>query len=344
MPASSDVARAFGITEDELISDLDVLPMCGTSFRGGDLLDIDTDGERIWWRNPDALGSDTARAAAARRRRGDRAAGGRPRRRHPARDCARATGEALLRATAKLEAAAGESGGRQLPAVGHLRVRGRGLRGRRPGHLGAAQAVAALLLARRETSSPSARSTRSGCSPSGTPTWRPGAASPRRGAPSGSTGSRRSGCWTSRPTRRPDRAAGPVARGWCSPPPRTPRWSSRSARAGAGSPSTTRTTAPRSCPTAGCASPCAPPIPASLRRLALRLGRDGRIVSPRELADSARQAAREALAAYDVPAGDGGPAARAKPSVGEEPRVGEGLPEGPHGVQDGLYGRQEQEL
>ncbi|EFE70498.1 conserved hypothetical protein [Streptomyces viridosporus ATCC 14672] len=41
------------------------------------------------------------------------------------------------------------------------------------------------------------------------------------------------------------------------------------------------------------------PDPASLRRLALRLGRDGRIVEPRELADSARQAAREALAAYD---------------------------------------------
>src|SRR5215212_9122369 len=44
-----DVARAFGITEDELVSDLDVLPMCGTSFRGGDLLDIDTDGGRFWW-------------------------------------------------------------------------------------------------------------------------------------------------------------------------------------------------------------------------------------------------------------------------------------------------------
>ncbi|MFE0013119.1 WYL domain-containing protein, partial [Streptomyces erythrochromogenes] len=56
----ADVARAFGITEDELISDLDVLPMCGTSFRGGDLLDIDTDGERIWWRNPDASGESTA--------------------------------------------------------------------------------------------------------------------------------------------------------------------------------------------------------------------------------------------------------------------------------------------
>src|SRR5690349_3054008 len=101
-----DVARAFGITEDELVSDLDVLPMCGTSFRGGDLLDIDTDGERIWWHNPDdvaeplrlAADEATALLVAARAvatlpglRDGDR--------------------EALLRATAKLEAAAGESAG-----------------------------------------------------------------------------------------------------------------------------------------------------------------------------------------------------------------------------------------
>ncbi|MFE4591659.1 helix-turn-helix transcriptional regulator [Streptomyces laurentii] len=106
----ADVARAFGITEDELISDLDVLPMCGTSFRGGDLLDIDTDGDRIWWRNPNALGAEaaeplrlaadeaTALLVAARAvatlpglREGDR--------------------DALLRATAKLEAAAGEAAG-----------------------------------------------------------------------------------------------------------------------------------------------------------------------------------------------------------------------------------------
>ncbi|WP_274556313.1 helix-turn-helix transcriptional regulator [Streptomyces spiramyceticus] len=106
----SDVARAFGITEDELISDLDVLPMCGTSFRGGDLLDIDTDGDRIWWRNADASGTSTAAPlrlaadeatallVAARAvstlpglREGDR--------------------QALLRATAKLEAAAGEVAG-----------------------------------------------------------------------------------------------------------------------------------------------------------------------------------------------------------------------------------------
>ncbi|MEU6625914.1 WYL domain-containing protein [Streptomyces litmocidini] len=102
----ADVARAFGITEDELISDLDVLPMCGTSFRGGDLLDIDTDGDRIWWHNPDdvaaplrlAADEATALLVAARAvatlpglREGDR--------------------DALLRATAKLEAAAGEAAG-----------------------------------------------------------------------------------------------------------------------------------------------------------------------------------------------------------------------------------------
>ncbi|WP_028815453.1 helix-turn-helix transcriptional regulator [Streptomyces flavidovirens] len=102
----TDVARAFGITEDELISDLDVLPMCGTSFRGGDLLDIDTDGDRIWWHNPDdvaeplrlAADEATALLVAARAvstlpglREGDR--------------------QALLRATAKLEAAAGEAAG-----------------------------------------------------------------------------------------------------------------------------------------------------------------------------------------------------------------------------------------
>ncbi|RMI44573.1 helix-turn-helix transcriptional regulator [Streptomyces triticirhizae] len=103
-----EVARAFGVSQDELISDLSVLPMCGTSFRGGDLLDIDTDGEHIWWYNAEATGSTTgqplrlaadeatallvaARAVATMPglREGDR--------------------DALLRLTAKLEAAAGES-------------------------------------------------------------------------------------------------------------------------------------------------------------------------------------------------------------------------------------------
>ncbi|MER5708150.1 MULTISPECIES: YafY family protein [Streptomyces] len=102
----ADVARAFGITEDELISDLDVLPMCGTSFRGGDLLDIDTDGDRIWWHNPDdvaeplRLAADEATALLV----AARAVATLPGLRESDRD-------ALVRATAKLEAAAGEAAG-----------------------------------------------------------------------------------------------------------------------------------------------------------------------------------------------------------------------------------------
>lgn len=105
-----EVARAFGISADELISDLDTLPMCGTSFRGGDLLEIDTDGEHIWWRNADALGSDTAqplRLAADEATAllvAARAVATLPGLRESDRD-------ALQRATAKLEAAAGENAG-----------------------------------------------------------------------------------------------------------------------------------------------------------------------------------------------------------------------------------------
>lgn len=100
----ADVARAFGVTEAELISDLDVLPLCGTSFRGGDLLDIDTDGERIWWHNPDdvaaplRLAADEATALLV----AARAVATLPGLRESDR-------EALVRATSKLEAAAGET-------------------------------------------------------------------------------------------------------------------------------------------------------------------------------------------------------------------------------------------
>ncbi|MEZ0094719.1 proteasome accessory factor C [Streptacidiphilus sp. EB129] len=99
-----EVARAFGITERELVGDLNVLPMCGTSFRGGDLLDIDTDGERIWWHNADdvaqplRLSADEAISLLV----GARAVAGLPGLRE--RDRA-----ALTRAVAKLEAAAGDA-------------------------------------------------------------------------------------------------------------------------------------------------------------------------------------------------------------------------------------------
>ncbi|BAJ32429.1 putative proteasome accessory factor C [Kitasatospora setae KM-6054] len=100
----AEVARAFGITERELIGDLNVLPMCGTSFRGGDLLDIDTDGERIWWHNVDdvaqplRLAADEATALLV----AARAVAGLPGLRERDR-------QALTRAVAKIEDAAGES-------------------------------------------------------------------------------------------------------------------------------------------------------------------------------------------------------------------------------------------
>ena len=101
----SDVARAFGISEDQLISDLDVLPMCGRASAAA-ICSTST---------PTATGSGgTTRTmsptAAARRRRGDRAARRGPRRRHPA-GLREGDRQALLRATAKLETAAGEAAG-----------------------------------------------------------------------------------------------------------------------------------------------------------------------------------------------------------------------------------------
>jgi proteasome accessory factor C len=99
-----EVARAFGITEQELIGDLNVLPMCGTSFRGGDLLDIDTDGERIWWHNVDdvaqplRLAADEATALLVAARAVAGLLGLRERDR-----------QALTRAVAKIESAAGDT-------------------------------------------------------------------------------------------------------------------------------------------------------------------------------------------------------------------------------------------
>ncbi|MEZ0067488.1 proteasome accessory factor C [Streptacidiphilus sp. MAP12-20] len=99
----SEVARAFGVSERELIRDLSVLPMCGTSFRGGDLLDIDTDGEQIWWHNPDDVAQPLRLAAdeATSLLVAARAVAGLPGLRERDR-------QALTRAVAKLEAAAGD--------------------------------------------------------------------------------------------------------------------------------------------------------------------------------------------------------------------------------------------
>lgn len=245
-----DVARAFGITEDELISDLDVLPLCGTSFRGGDLLDIDTDGDRIWWHNPDdvaeplriAADEATALLVAARAvatlpglRESDRLA--------------------LLRATAKLETAAGEVAGASARLSVTFESEG-----------GVFADVDRAISERRRLwiryYSPARDEV----------TERE--IDPIRLVSVGHTyveaWCRRS---EARRTFRLDRVAEikvldepsappqvelrDLSEGLCSPRPRTPRWSSRSGPAGAGSPSTTRTTAPRSCRTAGCGSRCA---------------------------------------------------------------------------------------
>ncbi|MEW2630457.1 WYL domain-containing protein [Streptomyces sp. NPDC048389] len=292
----ADVARAFGITEDELISDLDVLPMCGTSFRGGDLLDIDTDGERIWWRNPDASGESTAEPlrlaadeatallVAARAvatlpglREGDR--------------------EALLRATAKVEGAAGEAAGASSRLSVTFESEGgvfadvdRAISERRRLWL-RYYSPARDELTEREVD-------------------------PIRLFAVGHT-YMEAWCRLSeaRRTFRLDRVAeirlldAPAA-----PPEIELRDLSEGlVQPSADDPEVVVEVAPggrwvaeyyphdraEELPDGGLRITLRTPSPASLRRLALRLGGDGRIVSPQDLADSARTAARDALAAYE---------------------------------------------
>ncbi|MET8325347.1 WYL domain-containing protein [Streptomyces sp. NPDC005181] len=290
-----DVARAFGITEDELISDLDVLPMCGTSFRGGDLLDIDTDGERIWWHNPDdvaeplRLAADEATALLV----AARAVATLPGLRESDR-------QALLRATAKLETAAGETAAASSRLSVTFESEGgvfadvdRAISERRRLWL-RYYSPARDELTEREVD-------------------------PIRLFAVGHT-YMEAWCRLSedRRTFRLDRVAEirlldepsappelelrDLSEGLVQPAAEDPevvievgpggRWvaeyyphDSAEELADGGMRITLRT-----------------PEPASLRRLALRLGGEGRIVAPQELAQSARQAARAALAAYDGPA------------------------------------------
>ncbi|OKJ96940.1 MULTISPECIES: WYL domain-containing protein [unclassified Streptomyces] len=287
-----DVARAFGITEDELISDLDVLPMCGTSFRGGDLLDIDTDGEQIWWHNPDdvaeplrlAADEATALLVAARAvatlpglREGDR--------------------EALLRATAKLEAAAGEAAGASSRLSVTFESEGgvfaevdRAISERRRLWL-RYYSPARDELTEREVD-------------------------PIRLFAVGHT-YMEAWCRLSeaRRTFRLDRVAEIRLLDEPSAPPEIELrdLSEGLVQPSADDPEVVVDVGPggrwvaeyyphdsaEELPDGGLRITLRTPDPASLRRLALRLGREGRIVSPPELAASARQAACEALAAYD---------------------------------------------
>ena len=290
-----EVARAFGITTDELISDLDVLPMCGTSFRGGDLLEIDTDGERIWWRNADALGSDTAQPLrlasdeATALLVAARAVATLPGLRESDRD-------ALQRATAKLESAAGESAGASSRLSVTFESEGgvfadvdRAIAERRRLWL-RYYSPARDELTEREVD-------------------------PIRLFAVGHTYVE---AWCrlseARRTFRLDRVAEIRLLDEASdPPPVEPRdLSAGLVQPAADDPEVVVEVGPsgrwvaeyypydsaEELADGGLRITLRTPDPASLRRLALRLGRDGRIVSPPELAESARDAARAALAAY----------------------------------------------
>ncbi|WP_418956111.1 helix-turn-helix transcriptional regulator [Streptomyces tritici] len=293
----ADVARAFGITEDELISDLDVLPMCGTSFRGGDLLDIDTDGERIWWRNPGALAAEaaeplrlaadeaTALLVAARAvatlpglREGDR--------------------EALLRATAKLEAAAGEAAG----ASSRLSVTFES-EGGVFAEVDRAISERRRLWVRYYSPARDELTERE--------------VDPIRLFAVGHT-YMEAWCHLSeaRRTFRLDRVAEIRILDESSAPPEIELrdLSEGLVQPSAEDPEVVVEVGPggrwvaeyyphdraEELPDGGLRITLRTPAPASLRRLALRLGSDGRIVAPQDLADSARRAAAEALAAYET--------------------------------------------
>ncbi|MFI9722437.1 helix-turn-helix transcriptional regulator [Streptomyces sp. NPDC052396] len=291
----ADVARAFGITEDELIGDLDVLPMCGTSFRGGDLLDIDTDGDRIWWHNPDASGTSTGeplRLAADEATAllvAARAVATLPGLRESDR-------QALLRATAKIEAAAGEAAGASSRLSVSFESEGgvfadvdRAISERRRLWL-RYYSPARDELTEREVD-------------------------PIRLFAVGHT-YMEAWCRLSeaRRTFRLDRVAEiRLLDETADPPPVELRdLSAGLVQPAAEDPEVVIETGPggrwvaeyyphdsaEELPDGGLRITLRTPDPASLRRLALRLGRDGRIVSPPDLAERAREAARAALAAY----------------------------------------------
>ncbi|MBC9715484.1 WYL domain-containing protein [Streptomyces sp. TRM66268-LWL] len=288
----ADVARAFGVTEAELISDLDVLPLCGTSFRGGDLLDIDTDGERIWWHNPDdvaaplRLAADEATALLV----AARAVATLPGLRESDR-------EALVRATSKLEAAAGETAaaGDRLSVTfesegGVFAEVDRAISERRRLWL-RYYSPARDELTEREVD-------------------------PIRLFALGHT-YMEAWCYRSeaRRTFRLDRVAEIRILDEVAAPPELELrdLSEGLVQPSADDPEVVIEVGPggrwvaeyyphdsaEELPEGGLRITLRTPDPASLKRLALRLGRDGHIVSPQDLADSARQAARAALEAYE---------------------------------------------
>ncbi|MEU4095222.1 WYL domain-containing protein [Streptomyces sp. NPDC026673] len=287
----SDVARAFGVTEAELIGDLNVLPLCGTSFRGGDLLDIDTDGERIWWHNVDDVAQPLRLAAdeAAALLVAARAVANLPGLRESDR-------QALLRATAKIEGAAGEAAG----ASSRLSVTFES-EGSVFADVDRAIAERRRLWIRYYSPSRDELTERE--------------VDPIRLFAVGHTYFE-GWCYLSedRRTFRLDRVAEIRLLDQPSDPPRIePRDLSQGLVQPAGDdPEVVIEVGPggrwvaeyyphdlaEELPDGGLRITLRTPDPGSLRRLALRLGRDGRIVSPADLAGSARDAAARALAAY----------------------------------------------
>lgn len=287
----SDVARAFGVTEAELIGDLNVLPLCGTSFRGGDLLDIDTDGERIWWHNVDDVAQPLRLAAdeAAALLVAARAVANLPGLRESDR-------QALLRATAKIEGAAGEAAG----ASSRLSVTFES-EGSVFADIDRAIAERRRLWIRYYSPSRDELTERE--------------VDPIRLFAVGHTYFE-GWCYLSedRRTFRLDRVAEIRLLDTPSDPPRIePRDLSQGLVQPAGDdPEVVIEVGPggrwvaeyyphdlaEELPDGGLRITLRTPDPGSLRRLALRLGRDGRIVSPADLAGSARDAAAQALAAY----------------------------------------------
>lgn len=286
-----EVARAFGVTEQELVADLNVLPMCGTSFRGGDLLDIDTDGERIWWHNADdvaqplRLAADEATALLVAARAVAALPGLRERDR-----------QALTRAVAKIEFAAGES------AQGSARV---GVTFEAEGHVFAD--VDRALSERRRLWLRYYSYGRGGMTER--------EVDPIRLVTEGHT-YLEAWCRVSEGRRmfRLDRVADiRVLDTPADPPPLEVRdLSDGLVHPDADDPEVVLEVGPAGrwvteyythdeaveLPDGGLRITLRTPEPAGLRRLALRLGRDGRIAAPADLAAQARAAALEALAAY----------------------------------------------
>ena len=278
-----DVARAFGITEDELISDLDVLPHVR------DQLPRRRPARHRHRRRPHLVAQPRRRRAEPLRLAADEATALLV----AARAVATLPGlresdrQALLRATAKVEAAAGEAAGASARLSVTFESEG-----------GVFADVDRAISERRRLwiryYSPGAgRAHRARGRPDPPVQRRPhlrggaGAASRRPGAPSGSTGSPRSSSSTSRPTRR-EIELRDLSEGLVQPAAEDPEVVVEVGPGGRWVAEYYPHDSAEELPDGGLRITLRTPDPASLRRLALRLGRDGRIVVARRSSRTAR--------------------------------------------------------